>query len=306
MEEVEELAKNIDEIKASLEKLEKKEKPANTWPHNASATLAIKPFSGDPNDPWANIEEFETQFKLVANALSWSESQQVAMLPLYLTGHAKEKYYTLDDADKESSESLWHQLRRTFRTPGMDSFIGMQLRSRTQGPTETVAEFIADIKKLSRLAFTDQPDATKETLAREAFIAGLRPNLKMIVLRSGTTDLEEAVSLAYKEELTQKVMQADAKRGRESEIATLATSVDKLIATLQITNKPQTSQRFQYNPRPMAEWTTAGLPRCYNCGRRGHIARLCRQQNFARTPQNNNHNFNRQYQNTRPQNRFDR
>ena len=304
MEELEDLARNIGDIKSSMNKLANG-RPANIWPQNASGSLNIKPFSGDPDAHWTNIDEFVTQFGLVAKALSWSTETQAAMLPLYLTGHAKETYHAMYDEEKDDIDRIWGKLRRAFRTPGMDSFIGIQLRSRKQGVSESVAQFVTDIKRLSRLAFSDHSDDTRETMAREAFIAGLLPNLKSAVLRSGTKILEEAVSIASKEELTQRIMNSDTQT-RGTDVAALTASVERLVSTLQIPHKPQPRQHFQYNPRPTAEWTTAGLPRCYKCGRPGHIWRLCPENNFRRQHQVRPTHFDQNYSRFRPSEKYTR
>ena len=68
MEELEELTKNIGDLKVSIDTLTN-QKMVNVWPQNASATLNLKPFSGESNASWTNVEEFETQFNLIATAL---------------------------------------------------------------------------------------------------------------------------------------------------------------------------------------------------------------------------------------------
>ena len=272
MDQLQALLASVDELKVTIEDLQTRVTPTTTLPASA---LTVKPFSADMHDPNYTIDEFENQFKIMAQALGWPEERQVAILPLFLTGHAKEVYLSLPAADKVNLETLFHALKLATTTEDMNRYAALQLRSRKQAPSETVSSFAADVKRLARVAFKSSGGDTSDIMALQAFLNGLLPSLKKVVLRQSPDSIDEAILLASKEQITRKVLDEE-KLKESSQVNALTQKVDKLIAAVNTPTLPYRNQSLSYNPVPTISGNHAGPPKCFACGKFGHIARVCR------------------------------
>ena len=301
MEMLQQMADKVEDVINTLTEIKESGQPRPFLPQ---AALQMHDFSGDWNDIDSNINEFETNYKTMGNAVGWSIQQQAQILPLYLKGHAKEVYHRLSEAQKESLDDIFDALRETFLAEEAAAFITMQLRTRTQNKGESVAKYAADIKRLTRLAFYNQGDKVMESSALQAFVAGLLTELKREVVRRSPKTIDEAIMIAAKEEMTQKIMDHDKKESTKI-TDELTEKLAGLMATINNINTSQATAQLpnqsRYNPRPLAEWHYTAVPKCYNCGRRGHIARICKDR-----PQYNNRSrrYPRTYQRPFHQNRI--
>ena len=270
MDEVTQMLNGFKDMQESLEKIAAKSKPTMPVTHNM---IEVKPFSGDLRDT-VSLGEFEKQYKTLASAFEWTDDQQIAFLPFYLRGHAKEVINAIPDLKKISLDDIFSNLRDVFQIPEMTPYLAIQLTGRKQGPRESVADFAADIQRIARRAFEAQGQDAINRAGEQAFLTGLRPELKKIVLRQNPHSLEHAILMASKEEITRKILEED-KRKEGHEMNALTEQFSKLLASVvpKDTNQPQ--NRMAYNPRPLAEFHTSGLPRCFNCNKLGHIARVC-------------------------------
>ena len=185
----EDLVEKMEEMRQTIEDYKGAAQP--TFPASVASAIQLKPFSGELHDPTATIGEFRNQFLAIAEALQWTEKQQIAMLPLFLKGHAKETYNGLSDRQKKNSiADLFENLSVQLHSPDVEKYTAIHLRSRKQSNVESVANYAADIKRLIRIAYSSQPRSAQETLAQEAFINGLKRSLKEEVLRWGPENLD--------------------------------------------------------------------------------------------------------------------
>ena len=196
----------------------------------------IKPFSGDLRDLNLTIDEFEVQYKRMAKAMNWTESQSIAILPSFLRTHALEVFHSLQDHEKDSLEGIFCILKDRFYVPELAPFKAMQLRERKQGRDESVASFAADIKRLARTGFANKGKKAMESAALQAFQAGLRHHLKERVFRKNPASLDEAILIAAREEVTKKILEDD-KQKEETSINTLTQKLEGLVAALETSKK---------------------------------------------------------------------
>ena len=302
--EVQEVINGFRDMQDSLALIAKKSR--NMAPLN-SAVIDVKPFSGDLRDTTLSLSDFRRQFNAFATAFEWTDDQKLAMLPFYLKGHAKEVFLALPDRKKIDIDQVFEELNEIFQIPELTPYLAIQLNGRKQGPHESVADFAAEVQRIARLAFESQGSKAVNSAGSQAFLTGLRPELKKVVLRQTPATLDQAVLLASKEEVTRKILDDDKKKEYQ-EVNAMTQQFSKALASL-LTNTAhddrQPPNRLAYNPRPLANFHMSGKPRCFTCGRVGHIARVCKMiprlyNNPSRQVSNRNMMF--QTYNQRPQN----
>ena len=156
-----------------------------------------------------------------------------------------------------------------------------KFHSRTQQPEESVSAFIAELRKLTE--FCDFGDSVNDML-RDRFVAGLsNTRIQHRLLAESTLTFQKAQSIAQAMELAEK------------DVQTMQSTTDVQAPVHTVAAQPQVTRKSsgadvqppppggQY-PRPCYRcggkhshitcyFKTA---QCHNCGKTGHISRVCR------------------------------
>ena len=264
--------------------------PSNATLERDESKTVVHPtkFFGEPGD---DVEKWLKSFERVARANNWSEKRQCDILPAYLRDRAAEYFDELPDSDKTTLIRLKEALIEHFMPKEARRFYYADLYSRKQGQYESASDFGRAIQLLVRRAYAEMPLEHQDTLMREHFVNGLRPDLKRIVLISDPKTFNNALDLAKREEINEQIASGSApwvKAQFESPstatpVATvqkdpvnerldrLEAAIEKLALTFAKGNNAQDNNvRSSRNLR-----ATDGRPICNFCKRVGHIEAKC-------------------------------
>ena len=264
--------------------------PSNATLERDESKTVVHPtkFFGEPGD---DVEKWLKSFERVARANNWSEKRQCDILPAYLRDRAAEYFDELPDSDKTTLIRLKEALIEHFMPKEARRFYYADLYSRKQGQYESASDFGRAIQLLVRRAYAEMPLEHQDTLMREHFVNGLRPDLKRIVLISDPKTFNNALDLAKREEINEQIASGSApwvKAQFESPstatpVATvqkdpvnerldrLEAAIEKLALTFAKGNNAQDNNvRSSRNLR-----ATDGRPICNFCKRVGHVEAKC-------------------------------
>jgi len=245
-------------------------------------------FFGEPGE---DIEKWLKSFDRVAKANNWSEKRQCDILPAYLRDRAAEYFDELPDRNKTTLAKLKEALIEHFMPKEARRFYYADLYSRKQGQYESASDFGRAIQLLVRRAYAEMPLEHQDTLMREHYVNGLRPDLKRIVLISDPQTFNNALDLAKREEINEQIASGSAPwvkaRFESPSVATpvatvqkdpvnerldrLEAAIEKLALTFaQNNNARDNTVRSSRNLR-----ATDGRPICNFCKRVGHVEAKC-------------------------------
>ena len=187
-----------------------------------------------------DVAEWIDKLELVCRLKGVHSQENV--IPLRLTGGAFSVYQQLDDACKSDAKKIKEALLTAFaadKFSAYEQFVARRLR-----PSESVDVYLADLRRLSRLA-----GGVNDAVLACAFVAGL-PEAVRHSLRAGS----RMESL----ELSQIVARAR---------ALMADSPAVVAAAQQRSTTAGSGGGGARREEPVL---------CYNCRRPGHLARQCR------------------------------
>jgi hypothetical protein len=169
------------------------------------------------------------------------------------------------------------------------------LRNRRQKSDETIQAFSDELFTLSRKAYQHLRghEAFIETELIEIFIDGLRsPELQLKLLRESPRTLMDAVKIALAENDVLK--RWELRKGRASS----ETHYEFNRPNRRMNKPPPVIDKRM--PEPMEVDHYRSQPRCYSCGKFGHLARHCRGQERVGSPSQMHYPENRRnYGNSR-------
>ena len=261
-------------------------------------------FFGEPGE---DIEKWLKSFERVSKANNWTEKRQCDILPAFLRDRAAEFYDELPPRSQDNLDRLKEDLTEHFMPKEARRFYYADLYSRKQGNTESADDFGRVIQQLVRRAYAEMPLEHQDTLMREHFVNGLRPDLKRIILITDPKTFNQAVDVAKREEINEQVTNGSAPWVRpQSAVAAspvaavsgeqkmnerldrLEGAIEKLALTLAETNvnKRSGNRNFgygrkynRYDDRNLR--TSDGRPICNFCKKVGHYESACQEKKSA-------------------------
>ena len=114
--------------------------------------------------------------------IGWKK-HQCDILPTFLRDRAAEFYDELPDRSQNNLGELKGVLTEHFMPKEAQRFYYADLYAQKQGKTESATDFGRVIQQLVRRAYSEMPLEHQDTLMRELFVNGLRPDLKRIILK---------------------------------------------------------------------------------------------------------------------------
>lgn len=159
--------------------------PIMFWP---IAPRNPAPFYGED---FEDVEDWIEQYERVARHNGWTEDQCRKSVYFSLEKTAR-IWFNNHEAGLKSWESFKEGLRRAFPNRFRRQMAEERLRTRAQGPTESVTSFVEDVLQLSTRA---DPLATEETKVR-ALMRGVRSDIFGGLVRHPPTTVDEFVTEA--------------------------------------------------------------------------------------------------------------
>ena len=253
--------------------------------------LLPDPFDGEKTS-WP---DWVTHFQHVAAINKWeSADEKLKWLRVRLTGKAQAALSRCSEAVRSDYGECMKALAKRFNPDSKREVYIAELHARNRRKEEDWATYADILKGLADKAYPDLEEAARERLALNQFLGELdKPQVAFGVRQGRPKSLDEAVSLTI--ELESYIGGSHGKQARvnvshvDAEVpsASASTTVSEeqecsgvLAVTLQSIN--ERLQRLELRLKN-SETTTEReeqkeprKPRCWNCGERGHIARLCR------------------------------
>jgi len=182
----------------------------------------------------------------------------------------------------QSETTLANALELRYGNKYLTQVYKIQLKSRAQESSETLQEFGAEIERLIRLAYPQAPEEFLNQIAVQNFTDGVRGADLQQALRLGrfsnltdavvySLEFEAAKNISYKKESVREVKFSDNQDQADSTLSLIVKKLD------QILQKGDNNRRSHSPSREDIK--------CYNCGRKGHYSRNCRQRSRSPNPQ---------------------
>ena len=253
--------------------------------------LLPDPFDGEKTS-WP---EWETHFKHVAVVNKWeSADEKLKWLRVRLTGKALAAFSRCSEDVRNDYGECMKALAKRFNPDSKREVYVAELHSRNRRKEEDWATYADILKGLADKAYPYLEEAARERLALNQFLGELdKPQVAFGVRQGRPKSLDEAVSLTIELEsyiggshgkpARVNFSQVDAELPNASASTTVAEEQEcsgVLAVTLQSIN--ERLQRLELRLKnseaitEREEQREPRKPRCWNCGKQGHIARLCR------------------------------
>ena len=236
-----------------------------------------KPEPFDGTDDW---HDYIVYFEQLSELNGWDKPTMAIILGLSLRGSARTVLAGLSLPQRRDYGALKTALTQNFSPPQKVHMYMAELKARKRRPNESLADLGRDIARLTRLAYPNADQATRETIGINAFLDSLPGpaiEIRLHVMKGQPATLQEAMAFAMEVDVIMESHGAKSKRsnirmvGEEDpeestakELRMMAEAlkklekrVDSLVAQRAKTKKPKSQIR------------------CYNCSELGHYKSEC-------------------------------
>ena len=274
-------------------------------PREESPKTVVQPskFFGEPGE---DVEKWLRSFERTSKANNWSITRQRDVLPAFLRERAAEFYDELS-SDLDLNE-LKTALIRQFSPSEARRLYYSDLYERRQGQNESAADFGRDVQQLVRRAYSGMPVEHQDTLMREHFVNGLRPELKRIVLIADPETFNKALQIARREEINEQLTNSTTPwaKGISTEnkptpvsiiareqqrvnerLERLETAIEKLAVSMEKSQPPRPRYRGGSSNISRNLRCTDGRPICNFCRKVGHVEARCQEKCRIAEPSKN-------------------
>ncbi|KAJ8912995.1 hypothetical protein NQ315_002872 [Exocentrus adspersus] len=140
------------------------------------------------------IHDNKLCFEAAATTNGWNEQQKATELVLALRGKALQTLQNIPEEKQNDYSTVFGALELRFGSKYLSQVYQNQLKSRSQGSTETLQEFSTDIERMVRLAYPEAPEEFIKQLNVQSFIDGVKdPELQQALRLGRFKTLSEAV-----------------------------------------------------------------------------------------------------------------
>ncbi|KAL5460004.1 hypothetical protein EMCRGX_G033412 [Ephydatia muelleri] len=248
---------------------------------NAKPLLLPEVFGGEPQSWTEWLEHFES----VAAINKWeSAEEKMKWLKVRITGQARMAFRKFPASVQTKYEECTKAFKQRFEPDSKKELYRAELTTRTRRRDEDWATYGDVLRTLADKAYSDLEEKARERLALGQFLSNIEnPQVAFGVRQKCPETLDAAVRMTIELESYLKITTTP------TPVVAAATSADEskpLSKALQLLNerldKLEVMVVSKSNPSSQEKQDTdrakdAGKrgPICWNCGKRGHIARRC-------------------------------
>ena len=232
--------------------------------------------------------------------------RQRNVLPAFLRERAAEFYDELSgDCDLDELKTA---LIKQFSPSEARRLYYSDLYERRQRQNESAADFGRDVQQLVRRAYSGMPVEHQNTLMREHFVNGLRPEIKRIVLIADPETFNKALQIARREEINEQLTNGTTPWARRIDnenkpvpvsaiagehqrvnerLERLEAAVEKLAVSMEKSQPPRHRHWGDSNNTSRNLRCTDGRPICNFCQKVGHVEARCQEKHQIKEPSKN-------------------
>ena len=230
----------------------------------SSIQVGLPSFSGS-----GSVKRFIDDFKTFSVIQEWDVTKQVAVLPLCLSGIARDAYDALSDKIRGEISSALEGLRSAFPSGGVVE-AQVKLRGLKFQPGTNLDAFVISLKTLASRAF---PQGMSDDILFGHFLQALPASFQQQLVAEGIQSFERAIRKVRNMCCAASLVPEPAVRRVNEESESLRREVEQLRRRLAQLERPGPS-------RPVAGPRQGGSRVCFCCGMEGHVRASCRQRHL--------------------------
>ena len=256
----------------------------NTDSSMSSLAISLPKFNGE-----GSLNRFVEDFAIYASLQGWDDAEKRTIVPLCLTGIARDAYDALPVGHRETFDDVVSGLRKSFGVPSaLEKHLALQKLS--YDPNESLDNFIIQFKKQIAGAF---PGQALDGILLNYFLTALPADYRSAVIATGITSFEDAVgkvrnlksaATAAGGDSGTPVRQLDRSNSdliqqlqrRISELESRLAAPSPGVSTGTVTSAPtQRSGQAGSGRYPPSDRRTDSIRVCWACGESSHFKRAC-------------------------------
>ena len=241
--------------------------------------VSAKPEWFDGSEDW---QDYVVYFEQLSELNGWDKPTMAIMLGLSLRGAARTVLAGLSLPERREYRVLKAALTQNFSPPQKVHMYMAELKARKRKPHESLADLGRDIARLTRLAYPNADQATRETIGINAFLDSLPGpaiEIRLHVIKGHPATLQEAVAYAMEVDV---ILESHSSGSRRSNVRVIEDAeTESISVALKNFAKSLKSMEGRLDKlehmagKARAKKSKADIV-CYNCGQKGHYKSECR------------------------------
>ena len=245
--------------------------------------------------PW---KDYKAHFMACYVANGWDDEAAKVFLAASLQGPALSVLGCQTEGKRYSFKDLIQSLDQRFGPGEQAEYHLMELRHRRQGEKETLQELGQKVKELSALAYPEFSEEGRDRLARGHFMDAVANRaIREAIFRAKPTTLEDSIKAALAAESYYKVEELRAAEKMKKyarmlekeqpveptgEVQVNKAVIDRAVQQIISRFGEEAPGWSKETARPFGYRKASSEDVCYNCRRKGHFARHCKEPRYRR------------------------